>query len=727
MIASRQSVIACFGATLLTVTAASNVHAAPSGEGPAAFAADLVQKFPDTLEPARRKQADETNRRLREAADQIKKAKSEEDRARAETQQREAQQELVELLQDSSDVIKVSIQKPEKVQDLFGPYTMKDDAGALIFHVDAGPGDTRFVTYDIDESRAEHTGAIWVDCATRGTTWALVGLRNIPVKRTTYPLEFKLEGGESIKRVLQIIAPETGRLSVTVLSDDTGKPTPAMVRITCKEGQRDRRPSNAIDLAPQFDGNGHASGHRWAHLPGPLGGQWWCVPGPFEMALPPGEYDIGIRHGVEHVMVSDSFTVHAGKLTGKTYRPRRWVEMRNLGWYSGDDHVHGRIMSDDDADNLMAWIQAEDIHVANIVKMGDILRTWFEQRGWGKEYRVIDRDYVLSPGQECPRTHQQIGHTLSMNTKSMVRDTDKYYLYDWVADTVHDQGGLWGYAHVCSQMFFVHRDMTLNVPRERCDFVELMQFAFLGTDLYYDFLNTGFKLTASAGSDVPWGGTVGEVRLYAYVGPEKFTADRWFEAVRRGRTFVTNGPMLEFTVDDAMPGDEIRCDENRPLTVKARAWGDPDRMLPVKLEIVQQGEVIRTATPDRDGQTELRLTFPVDSGNGFWIAARVEANDGTKAHTTPVYVIRKGLRFWKYAQATELIAKRMESLKQIEQIVAEARQKSAAGQLDGDYTLQQLAEQGPQLLERVEAARELYKGLQQTVETEKSKRGGRGG
>src|SRR5690606_30613179 len=96
----------------------------------------------------------------------------------------------------------------------------------------------------------------------------------------------------------------------------------------------------------------------------------------------------------------------------KRYVLRRWVDMRKMGWYSGDDHVHCRILSSGDAERLMAWVQAEDIHVANIVKMGDINRTWFEQRGWGKAYRVVAGDVVLSPGQECPRTHQ-IGHTIS--------------------------------------------------------------------------------------------------------------------------------------------------------------------------------------------------------------------------------------------------------------------------------------------------------------------------
>jgi hypothetical protein len=397
--------------------------------------------------------------------------------------------------------------------------------------------------------------------------------------------------------------------------------------------------------------------------------------------------------------------------------------MRPRGWWSGDDHVHTRIVSDADARNVMAWVQAEDVHLANIVKMGDIYRTYFEQRGFGPAHRVVDGEYVLSPGQECPRTHDQIGHTLAMNITAMVRDPERYFLYDTVFDAVHAQGGLTGYAHVNSGMFHVHRDMSLNVPRAKVDFVEILQFNHLGTELYYEFLNLGCKLTASAGSDVPWGGTIGEVRAYAYLGSESFTADHWFKAFGRGRTFTTSGPMLDFRVDDAWPGDELRVTADRKLRVQARAWGDPRRMAPMNLEIVRHGEVIRAADSPASGQPEAALDFTVDAGDGGWIAARARAGDGTSAHTTPVYVLREGLRFWKYEALDALLAKREESLKQIEEIIAEARTLEPEGRLGADRARQLLARQGDALLERVAQARGTYAELRRVAEAERTQRG----
>jgi hypothetical protein len=310
-----------------------------------------------------------------------------------------------------------------------------------------------------------------------------------------------------------------------------------------------------------------------------------------------------------------------------------------------------------------------------------------------------------------------------MNITSMVRDTERYFLYDEVFDQVHAQGGLSGYAHVNVGLFHVHRDMSLNVPRQKVDFAEILQFNNLGTGLYYDFLNLGCKLTASSGSDVPWGGTIGEVRAYAFVGKKPFSADAWFDAFRRGRTFTTSGPMLELHVDDALPGDEIRLKSDHKLRIRARAWGDAKRMAPVKLEIVRHGDVIRSAESTDPQKPEVRLDFVVDAGFGGWIAARARGGEGTSAHTTPVYVVREGLRFWKFDGLDTQFEKRLASLAEIEQLVADARRQDAEGRLETDRYRKQLTLQGDALLERVVQARALYEELKGVADTERRLRG----
>ncbi len=683
------------------------------------FAGRLAHNYWYLFGDEKRSELDALNRELREAQQQHARG-PESGRAAALARAQAAGDRLLEAIRAHGSLLKVDLGSPAPAIAPAGSCELPGDSGVLLLEVrDAGEG-TQFSVAEGDLSlpRGEST-LVSVDVAAKGTTYAVVGLANLPVGLTTLVLEFTPAGRNAVRLPLAVTTPPPGRLRLTVLSDDTGEPTPAMVRLMWRRDGLQRRPANGIEFAPQFDKQGFASGVRAANLPGALGAHFWCVPGPFDMTLAPGTWQIGVRRGVEHEAVFQDVTVRSGEIAERVIRPRRWVDMRRQGWWSGDDHVHTRILTDDDARQVMAWVKAEDVHLANIVKMGDIYRTYFEQRGFGPGHRVVDGEYVLCPGQECPRTHDQIGHTLAMNITEMVRDPERYFLYDTVFDAVHAQGGLTGYAHVNSGLFHVHRDMSLNVPREKVDFVEILQFNQLGTGLYYEFLNLGCKLTASAGSDVPWGGTIGEVRAYAYLGAEPFTADNWFAAFRRGRTFTTSGPMIELTVNDAQPGDEIRIEPGQQLEVRARAWGDPARMAPVRLELIRLGEVIASAESKDPAHPEARLELTLPAESGFWLAARARAGDGTSAHTTPVYVVREGLRFWKHEAVSGLLAQRRQSLDQIEQIVAEAQRLDSSGQLAGDRTRQLLARQGPALLERVALARRLYEELERTAERER--------
>ena len=70
----------------------------------------------------------------------------------------------------------------------------------------------------------------------------------------------------------------------------------------------------------------------------------------------------------------------------------------------------------------------------------------------------------------------------------------------------------------------------------------------------------------------------------------------------------------------------------------------------------------------------------------------------------------------------ELISKRLTSLQQVEQIVAEARTLNAEGRLEQDRYRKQLALQGDLLLQRVHAARELYRKLKEVAQAEKNLR-----
>ena len=63
-----------------------------------------------------------------------------------------------------------------------------------------------------------------------------------------------------------------------------------------------------------------------------------------------------------------------------------------------------------------------------------------------------------------------------------------------------------------------------------------------GLRLWYRYLNCGFRLTATAGTDkMTTFVTVGANRVFARVDGE-FTYQNWIDALKAGRTFITNSP-----------------------------------------------------------------------------------------------------------------------------------------------------------------------------------------
>jgi hypothetical protein len=393
--------------------------------------------------------------------------------------------------------------------------------------------------------------------------------------------------------------------------------------------------------------------------------------------------------------------------------------MKRRGWYSGDDHVHARLMHSEDAFKLLTCAKATDIQVSNILEMGNEVRTWYAQRGFGKAFRVQDGDYILVPGQEDPRS--ALGHSIGLNLTSMVRDLDRYLQNDWIADQMHAQGGLYGITHVGEQACLAHRDLAMSVPQGKADFLSILQNR-IGTEWYYDFLNLGYRVVASAGSDTPYGGFVGSVRVYAYIGKDTpFTADGWFAAFAAGKTFVTNGPMLELTVDDKLPGEEVVLDAPRTVCVKARAWGIAGLTAPTALKIVVLGNTAKEApltAPDGDA---IVIEADVECPYGAWIAAYAVGQNGFGAHTTPVYVRREGFRHWNTQKADEIIRRQLEILDEIEAMIVEVEtRQNAGGLLPLDYWNRQIAAQAAPLRQRIAAVRAIYAELEKTLEKEQT-------
>ena len=338
---------------------------------------------------------------------------------------------------------------------------------------------------------------------------------------------------------------------------------------------------------------------------------------------------------------------------------------RRAAGHSADGHMHiGRDVVQDEP----TWTHAaaEDVHLSNLVQMGNLSRTHFHQPAWGRAGQYEKNGYVILSGQEDPRTVQR-GHTLHHNIPApMHLPTDSYFAYDQAFEEVRRQGGFSGYAHQ-GELFNGRRGLALDVPFGIVDFIEVLQNGRLSTEGWYNFLNLGYRMLPDAGSDFPYMDLPGVVRNYAKIdGP--FSAEAWFAAFRRGHMYVTNGPLLEFTVNGQPMGAEVKVTRGASLEVVAEADLNPDIDALSHVELVAHGEVI--ATEPANGRSRVSLRASVAADRSKWLAVRAwgrrqERSNMTVAHTAPVYVVVDGQPFWKPEAVAAIVAEQKARLTEL--------------------------------------------------------------
>jgi hypothetical protein len=96
------------------------------------------------------------------------------------------------------------------------------------------------------------------------------------------------------------------------------------------------------------------------------------------------------------------------------------------------------------------------------------------------------------------------------------------------------------------------------------------------------------------------------------------------------------------------------------LEVRATA---SSRLVPPRyLDVIAQGDVVRSISARGGSSEPIELQFRLTVGESTWIAARC-----AHAHTTPVYIRVNGKPFWKLRAVPELVEKHLKNLNQMEE------------------------------------------------------------
>jgi len=402
------------------------------------------------------------------------------------------------------------------------------------------------------------------------------------------------------------------------------------------------------------------------------------INGEYETTLPVGSYELVISRGPEYRIIRETFDIKPDRETRLKQTILPWEKMPAKGWYSGDVHIHYGRSNLKEHHNIRVQMQAEDLHIANLLQMDDIGTVDFHQYSWGKESYDNQALYALVSGQEGPRSHR--GHTIQLNIDHPLHHADEYYLYHNNFKEIHKQGGVTGYAHVRSHYGFGSLfGLALDAPFDLVDFVEIFQFSTLDLAIWFDFLNMGYALAPAAGSDTSPlnAGLPGNVRSYVNM-QENYSVQGWFDGLKAGHTFVSNGPMLEFAVNGESMGSTLQLSKGQTLTVAASASLNPDLGRLVKLELFQQGKVIASTLSEK-GVQSMELHHELQANQGSWLVIKASAEPEPNvvksklfAATAPVYIKVDGQGFCEPSQVPAIAEKLKREMKTLLASVDEA-------------------------------------------------------
>ena len=450
------------------------------------------------------------------------------------------------------------------------------------------------------------------------------------------------------------------RLRLTLFDRASGAPLAARVRVTGSDG-RAYAPDAAwrqADLA--FDRAERAAPY-----------EYFAVDGSADVTVPVGQVTVDVTRGPEWRPVHRTLSLAAGARDTLGVPLSRLADLPAAGWWSGDLHVHmnyGGTYRDTPA-HLILQARAEDLHlVENLIV--------------NKEQRIPDIGY-FRPGRDPASTrtyqlyHGEEFHTGFWDHVGVLDLHDHYLLPDYagyantplaslyppnaiVADLAHAQGGLLGYVHPYDfqpDPFDTAASLTSEFPIDvalgKVDYLEVMGFSnhLFTSEVWYRLLNCGFRIPAGAGTDAfpnfaMLHGPVGLERVYVHAGPVLDHA-RFLSGLKAGHTFVTNGPLLSFTVAGHEPGEDIALSAPRSLPVHVTLRS----IVPVDhLEIIGNGRVV-ASIPLAGDRTAADTTVGIPlQGSSGWLVLRARG-DGPRepvldlypfASTSPVYVTIDG-------------------------------------------------------------------------------------
>lgn len=424
---------------------------------------------------------------------------------------------------------------------------------------------------------------------------------------------------------------------VRVNDADTGKPIPVRLRIVDAAGRHYPPLGRVEDFA--IGRNEDVGGHLL------LGRErWYYIDGSCEVPLPSGvPLTIEATRGLEYEPLKQEFTLGSGQMALR-FTIKRWINLRAERWHSGDTRCH--FISPHAA---LLEAMAEDLAFVNLLATETLVASQDAinriaipnlHAFSGQQPALEKAGHIVAVNTH--NVHPILGHLALLNCHRPVfplsfggaDSTDDWSLADW-CEQCHRKKGLAIWTDPFRPDALVTPEALADLIMGRIDAVECTPTSTRVGE-WYRAWNAGIRFPLVGASGKESNRTaLGGMRTYTHIdsdGAPNYAS--WIEAIRAGRTFVTNGPLVRFEVNEGKLGSVM--DFTNATTVSLRVRLDSRMETTTPLEIVRNGEVVFSLGCHAriDDVRELEIADPC------WLAARIAGQPmgGSIAHTSPIFV-----------------------------------------------------------------------------------------
>ncbi len=400
--------------------------------------------------------------------------------------------------------------------------------------------------------------------------------------------------------------------------------------------------------------------------------QYAYISGECVVDLPLGAVYIEAVCGLEMMPLRQKIEI-AADTEMVTLSLERKLDWRSLGWVTADTHVH--FLSPTTA---LLEGAAEGVNVVNLLasQWGEMFSNVSDFDGrttlGAKEFGG-DGEFLVRVGTE--NRMQVLGHVSLLGysgemihplctggpDESALGDPQENTIAEWSQRCIA-QGGLVIMPHAPNPQGERAADIVLGLIHG----MEMMtmnpyqvQIRPYGLADWYRFLNLGYHLPVVGGSDkMSASALLGGVRTYACLDQREFTYENWMKAVKDGHTFVTIGPLVDFTVEGKRPGQRVELPEHGgSINVE---WKVECVRMPIqRIEVLQGGRVVQRLAGD--GKTSIAGTCTLQAVQSSWIAIRVRGaftnyTEQIAAHSSAVLIDVEGSPHFNDEDALSLLS-----------------------------------------------------------------------